>query len=52
MVDFHDKEGQPWDFCGRNQLKKALIAAKQEYDLEIQAGFELEFQIFQESAPG
>ena len=52
VTDFFDQEGQPWAFCGRYVLKQALWAAKQQFGIEIQVGFELEFQIFQESQPG
>ncbi|KAL9268684.1 fluG-like protein [Drosera capensis] len=48
LADMHVKPGEPWDYCPREALRRVLKVLKDEFNLEINAGFENEFFMFKE----
>ncbi|KAK9667806.1 hypothetical protein RND81_13G012400 [Saponaria officinalis] len=45
LADMHLRPGEPWECCPREALKRAAEALKQEFNLEVDAGFETEFYL-------
>lgn len=45
MAELFNKNGDPWEFDGRQMLKKALRMVKDKLDIDFEVGFEIEFQI-------
>ncbi|KAL9242678.1 hypothetical protein vseg_016657 [Gypsophila vaccaria] len=45
LGDMHLRPGKPWECCPREALKRAAKALKQEFNLEVDAGFETEFYL-------
>ena len=43
LADLQDMDGNPWEYCSRQVLKKALGVLKMEQNIDIKAGFEIEF---------
>ncbi|XP_020210637.1 protein fluG [Cajanus cajan] len=43
LADMYIKPGEAWDFCPREALRRASKILKDEFDLEMKAGFENEF---------
>ncbi|GAB2272270.1 hypothetical protein Dimus_007090 [Dionaea muscipula] len=48
LADMHVKLGEPWEYCPREALRRVLKVLKNEFNLEINAGFENEFYLFRE----
>lgn len=45
LADMHIKPGEPWEYCPREALRRAAKVLKDEFDLEMNAGFEKEFYL-------
>ncbi|KAL2933392.1 Protein fluG [Bienertia sinuspersici] len=45
LSDMHLKPGEPWEYCPREALRKAVKVLKEEFNLEMDAGFENEFYL-------
>ena len=46
------QEGKPWEFCPRNVLIQSMKSLSKEFQLELDVGFEVEFQLFnQDNTP-
>lgn len=45
FVDFYDEEGNPWEFCPRGMVKKAIKNLEEQEGLKLKIGFEVEFAI-------
>ncbi|KAL5546053.1 hypothetical protein UlMin_005740, partial [Ulmus minor] len=43
LADMHLKPGEPWEYCPREALRRVSIVLKEEFNLEMNAGFENEF---------
>ena len=46
LVNLHNHDGTPWHLCPRSILKKTIDAFKNAFQLELDVGFEIEFQLF------
>ncbi|XP_021730040.1 LOW QUALITY PROTEIN: protein fluG-like [Chenopodium quinoa] len=45
LSDMHLKPGEPWEYCPREALRRVAKVMKEEFNLEMNAGFENEFYI-------
>ncbi|KAH9671122.1 Gln-synt C domain-containing protein [Citrus sinensis] len=45
MADMHLKPGEPWEYCPREALRKVSRLLKEEFNLVLNAGFEIEFYL-------
>ncbi|KAE9590024.1 putative glutamine synthetase [Lupinus albus] len=45
LVDMHTKPGEAWEYCPREALRRVSNILKNEFNLEINAGFENEFYL-------
>lgn len=45
LADMHIRPGEPWEYCPREALRSVLKVLKDEFDLEMDAGFENEFYL-------
>ncbi|GLT92285.1 hypothetical protein SLE2022_101290 [Rubroshorea leprosula] len=43
LADMHLKPGEPWEYCPREALGRVTKFLKDEFDMEVNAGFENEF---------
>ncbi|KAJ4977586.1 hypothetical protein NE237_008366 [Protea cynaroides] len=43
LADMHIKPGKAWDYCPREALRRVTKVLKEEFNLEMNAGFENEF---------
>ncbi|GLT89846.1 hypothetical protein SLE2022_078100 [Rubroshorea leprosula] len=43
LADMHLKPGEPWEYCPREALRRVTKVLKNEFDMEVNAGFENEF---------
>ncbi|GAB4847979.1 hypothetical protein Ancab_039399 [Ancistrocladus abbreviatus] len=48
LADMHVKPGEPWEYCPREALRRVLKVLKDEFNLEVNAGFENEFYLLRE----
>ncbi|GMH30183.1 hypothetical protein Nepgr_032026 [Nepenthes gracilis] len=48
LADMHIKPGESWENCPRGALRRVLKVLKDEFNLEINAGFENEFYMLRE----
>ena len=46
LVSLHNHDGTPWHICPRSILKRTINAFRKEFQLELDVGFEIEFQLF------
>ncbi|MBA0550744.1 hypothetical protein Golob_021666 [Gossypium lobatum] len=45
LADMHLRPGQPWEYCPREALRRVSKVLKDEFNLEMNAGFENEFYL-------
>lgn len=45
LSDMHLNPGQPWEYCPREALRRVAKVLKEEFNLEMDAGFENEFYL-------
>ncbi|KAJ8435650.1 hypothetical protein Cgig2_003305 [Carnegiea gigantea] len=45
LADMHIRPGEPWEYCPREALRRVAKVLKDEFDLEMNAGFEKEFYL-------
>ncbi|XP_042499937.1 protein fluG isoform X1 [Macadamia integrifolia] len=45
LADMHLKPGKVWDYCPREALRRVMKVLKDEFNLEMNAGFENEFYL-------
>ncbi|GMH23185.1 hypothetical protein Nepgr_025028 [Nepenthes gracilis] len=48
LADMQIKPGESWEYCPREALRRVLKVLKEEFELEISAGFEKEFYLLRE----
>jgi len=51
LCDIAETDGRPWDCCPRRFLREALAELDEHLGLHVQASFEHEFQLLDESPP-
>nr|XP_016466933.1 PREDICTED: gamma-glutamylanilide synthase-like isoform X2 [Nicotiana tabacum] len=45
LADMVTKPGKPWEYCPREVFRKVSKILKDEFDLVVNAGFEIEFYL-------
>ncbi|XP_074276487.1 protein fluG [Silene latifolia] len=45
LADMHLRPGEPWEYCPREALRRVGKVLKEEFNLEMEAGFENEFYL-------
>ncbi|KAH9602115.1 hypothetical protein KSS87_015916 [Heliosperma pusillum] len=45
LADMHLRPGEPWEYCPREALRRVGKVLKEEFNLELEAGFENEFYL-------
>ncbi|KAL9228092.1 hypothetical protein vseg_003706 [Gypsophila vaccaria] len=45
LADMHLRPGEPWEYCPREALRRVVKVLKEEFNLEMDAGFETEFYL-------
>lgn len=45
LADMHLKPGKPWEYCPREALRRISKVLKEEFNLVVNAGFEVEFYL-------
>ncbi|CAL8471645.1 g11187 [Coccomyxa elongata] len=52
ICELHNIPGDPWECCPRSALKRILAAAQQDHGLTFRVGYESEFVLLRQPAPG
>ena len=46
LTNMYTLDGRPWDLCPRSTLMKCIERLRVEFNLELDVGYEIEFQLF------
>ncbi|KAL1120328.1 hypothetical protein V6Z11_D01G159100 [Gossypium hirsutum] len=49
LADMHLRPGEPWEYCPREALRRVSKVLKDEFNLEMNAGFENEFYLLKKT---
>uniref|UniRef100_A0A165WSI5 GS catalytic domain-containing protein n=1 Tax=Daucus carota subsp. sativus TaxID=79200 RepID=A0A165WSI5_DAUCS len=52
LADMYLKPGEAWEYCPREALRRVLKVLKEEFNLEVNAGFENEFFLLKKGLSG